>query len=193
MKGKLGKQGQRHTLRFERTLRHSAEKVWLALTEDGELSHWFPARIAGARALGAKLRFVFPEQESKGESEMSDVQSKAQDEHLEAHGDAGMEGEVTVFDPPRIFEFTWHTELLRFELEPVNGGTRLVFTHTFDEEPTAARNATGWDVCFEALERRLNGEPPVEHDVAHFDALFAEYAEAFGPRASASKRPGAAE
>ncbi len=193
MKGKLGKHGERHTLRFERTLRHSAEKVWLALTEDGELSHWFPARVLGSRAKGEKLRFVFPDPESKVTGEMQDVQAEAQDEHLAAHGDAGMEGEVIVFDPPRVFEFTWHTELMRFELEPVEGGTRLVFTHTFDEEPAAARNATGWEVCFEALERRLDGEAPLQHGVEHFDALFAEYAEAFGPRASASKRPGAAE
>jgi uncharacterized protein YndB with AHSA1/START domain len=191
MKGKLGQQGQRHTLRFERMLGHSPEKIWLALTEDGELGHWFPARIVGARAKGAKLKFVFPQVESSAPSEMQEVQSKAQDEHLSAHGDAGMEGEVTVFDPPRTFEFTWHTEVLRFELERTTRGTRLVFTHTFDDEPAAARNATGWDVCLESLERRLNGEPPVECDVAHFDALFAEYAEAFGPRASASKRPGA--
>jgi uncharacterized protein YndB with AHSA1/START domain len=191
MKGKLGQQDQRHTLRFERRLRHPPEKVWLALTEDGELGHWFPARIVGAREKGAKLRFVFPEQEPKASNEMQEVQSKAQDEHLAEHGDAGMEGEVTVFDPPRLFEFTWHTELLRFELAPEEGGTRLVFIHTFDDEPAAARNATGWDVCFDSLERRLNGEPPVEYDVAHFDALFDEYAKVFGPRASASKRPGA--
>ena len=191
MKGKLGQQGKRHTLRFERTLAHSPEKIWLALTEDGELRHWFPARIVGAREKGAKLEFVFAEQESSAPSEMQEAQSQAQDEHLSEHGDAGMQGEVTVFDPPRTFEFTWHTELLRFELERTARGTRLVFTHTFDDEPAAARNATGWDTCFEALERRLNGEPPVEFDVAHFDALFAEYAAAFGPRASASKRPGA--
>jgi uncharacterized protein YndB with AHSA1/START domain len=191
MKGKLGKQGQRHTLRFERTLRHSPEKVWLALTEDGELSHWFPARIVGERAKGAKLRFVFPQQEPSAPSEMQQAQSKAQDEHLKEHGDGGMEGEVTVFEPPRVFEFTWHSELLRFELERASEGTRLVFTHTFDDEPAAARTATGWDVCLESLERRLNGEPPFECDAAHFDELFAEYASAFGPRASASKRPGA--
>lgn len=193
MKMKLGQAGKNHTLRFERLLRHPPEKVWLALTDNAELERWFPARIDGAREKGAKLRFVFPEPEQKPElsSEMQKSQSQAQDEHLAEHGDAGMEGEVTAFDPPRLFEFTWHTETLRFELTPEGGGTRLVFVHTFDDEPAAARNATGWDVCFDSFERRLSGEPPGNFDAAHFDAVFAEYARVFGPQASASKRPGA--
>ena len=60
MKGTLHHAGTRHTLRFERRLAHSPEKVWRALTEASELAHWFPAEIHGPREQGSALRFVFP-------------------------------------------------------------------------------------------------------------------------------------
>lgn len=46
-------------LHFERRLKHPPDKVWRAITEPGELRHWFPARINGDRHAGAPLRFVF--------------------------------------------------------------------------------------------------------------------------------------
>jgi uncharacterized protein YndB with AHSA1/START domain len=44
--GTLETTGDRHTLRFERRLDHSVERVWRAITEPDELGHWFPPEEA---------------------------------------------------------------------------------------------------------------------------------------------------
>ena len=46
MNGTLQTDGDRHTLRFERRLEHSVERVWRAITEPGELGQWFPPEEA---------------------------------------------------------------------------------------------------------------------------------------------------
>ncbi len=59
MEGTLDRSGDRWQLRFERWLPHPPEKVWRALTEPQHLAAWFPSRIDGERAAGARLTFVF--------------------------------------------------------------------------------------------------------------------------------------
>ena len=53
-------------------------------------------------------------------------------------------------DEPKTLAFTWGEEILRLELSPEDGGTRMV---PIDELPAdiAARNAAGWDVCLDRL------------------------------------------
>lgn len=68
-------------------------------------------------------------------------------------------GEVTELDPPRLLEFKWGDELLRFELGPEGEGSRLVFIHFISEREQAARDAAGWDMCLRELGRHVAGEP----------------------------------
>jgi uncharacterized protein YndB with AHSA1/START domain len=145
-----------YQLRYERRYPHPPEKVWRALIEPAELKHWFPAAIEGERKPGAKLRFVF-------------------------EGEAGpvTEGVMRVFDPPRVLEFTWTNEVLRFELSPDQGGCKLEFTTTFTERVTAPRDAAGWHKCLDNLADRLGGAPK-SADAAWID-LYREYAGKFGP------------
>jgi hypothetical protein len=90
------------------------------------------------------------------------------------------QGEVTELEPPRRFAFTWGEEVLRFELEPDDGGgCRLRFTHLVSDERQAARDAAGWHVCLDALERLLAGEPaeqPPAGPTDEWEARYAEYA-----------------
>ena len=37
----------RSALSFERRLAHSVERVWRAVSEPGELAHWFPSAMSG--------------------------------------------------------------------------------------------------------------------------------------------------
>jgi uncharacterized protein YndB with AHSA1/START domain len=124
----------RPALRFERSFDHPAEDVWRAITEPDELAHWFPAKVDVEMRVGGAMTFTFPDQQNQGE--------------------------VTALDPPRLFEFDWGGDALRFELEPDEGNTacRLVFTHILGERESAARTAAGWHVCLDRLERRLEGE-----------------------------------
>jgi uncharacterized protein YndB with AHSA1/START domain len=128
-------------LRFERRYRHPVERVWRAITDPDELRAWFPQRVEFAPdlRLGAKVRFT-DDPNMPGES---------------------FDGEVLALDPPRVLELRWGTDRLRMELRTDGDGTVLVFTDTFSEEDKAARDATGWHVCLDALGPLLDdGEPP---------------------------------
>jgi uncharacterized protein YndB with AHSA1/START domain len=153
--GTLTTRGDRVELRFERRLAHAPEKVWRALTDNKELAHWFPARIEGAREKGADLRFFFEE------------------------GDPGT-GKISVFDPPRVLEYTWEGDLLRWELRPEGTGCLLVFTTIPGDRANVARDATGWHFCLDNLEATVDGNPAAGFDKERFSALNAEYAARFG-------------
>ena len=143
-------------VRYVRHYEHPPEKVWRALVDPEELKHWFPAAIEGERRQGAKLRFVF-----EGED-----------------GPAAF-GTLRVFDPPRVLEFNWDKEVLRFELTPERGGCKLVFITSFVDRVTAPRSAAGWHRCLGALGERLGVRAKTD-DVPWHD-LYRRYSEALGP------------
>src|SRR4051794_16833458 len=106
--GQLEQRGEQWQLCFVREIDHPPAKVWKALTEPDHVNAWFPAEIHGERTAGAKLQFVFTNDEGPT-----------------------LEGEMRIFDPPKVLEFTWDQEILRFELEPAGNGTVLTFLNTF--------------------------------------------------------------
>jgi uncharacterized protein YndB with AHSA1/START domain len=130
------------------------------VTGPAELKHWFPAAVSGEFKPGATIRFTF-----EGAAESS-------------------EGKVLAFDPPRVFEFSWNSDVLRIELTPDGDGCLLVFTHTFNRgEPTiaqlsAGRTAAGWDTCLDALGARLDGRDATPPGGWH--ERMASYVEEFG-------------
>ena len=134
--GTLTRQGDRWTLVFTRRLAHSREKVWRAVTEPQHLAVWYPQEIVGDRRAGAPLRFVSSAGESFG-------------------------GQMLVFDPPSVMEFTWGTDLLRIELRQDGAGTLLTLTDTFDDLGKAARDAAGWHECLDRLVSNLDGTAPL--------------------------------
>jgi uncharacterized protein YndB with AHSA1/START domain len=154
--------GGQPELRFERRLAHPPEKVWKAITDDAELAHWFPARFETELRVGAPITFTFEGME------------------IDAPG-----GEIVEHDPPRLFAYRWGEALLRWEIVPDGSGSRLRFTHVLGGDPTwgdrrtAARHAAGWDVCFELLRARLDGQAkdPEAHD---WFARNEQYVEQFG-------------
>src|SRR3954470_22438521 len=101
--GALAKVGDRWELRFSRLLAHPPAKVWRAITEPEHLRAWFPADIEGERAAGAKLRFPFREDEGPT-----------------------LDGEMLVYDEPRVLALRWGDDVLRFEVEPRDGGAASV-------------------------------------------------------------------
>jgi uncharacterized protein YndB with AHSA1/START domain len=132
--GTLTRQGERWMLTFTRRLAHPREKVWRAVTEPEHLAAWYPQEIVGERRAGAPLRFV----------------SSAGD---------GFDGQMLVFDPPEVMEFTWGTDRLRIELRADGTGTLLILTDTFDELGKAARDGAGWHECLDRLVSELDGTP----------------------------------
>jgi uncharacterized protein YndB with AHSA1/START domain len=152
---------------FERLLPHPIEIVWAAITEPSHLDHWFPTTIEGDRAAGAHVEFKFRDA---------------------ANAAWNFEGTITVFDPPRTFALRWGPEEIRFELTPIDGGTRLVFTTAFDEPAIVARDSSGWHVCVGSLVAHLRGEAveaPGSEMTPELDGLFEHYKEAFGDKFAA--------
>jgi uncharacterized protein YndB with AHSA1/START domain len=156
--GTLSRDGDRCTLRFTRRLAHPREKVWRAVTEPEHLAAWFPQEIVGERKAGAPLRFV-------------------------TSGGDGFDGQMLVFDPPSVMEFTWGTDLLRIELVPDGTGTVLALTDTFDDVGKAARDAAGWHECLDLLASDLDGtSPPKWSEI--WRRVHPVYVATLGPEAS---------
>lgn len=154
----------RQAVRYERVYAHAPERVWLALTEPESIKAWFPTSIEGLKEAvahkraGAKLKFTF--QDNDGPP---------------------LAGELKVCEPPRVLEYTWGDELLRFELSEAGGGqhTKLVFFATFSERSQAPRDATGWHFCLDNLEHKLDGEKPQAVGPA-FTEVSAQYLKKLG-------------
>jgi uncharacterized protein YndB with AHSA1/START domain len=141
----------RPALRFERSLAHSIERVWRAVTEPAELERWFPAAADWTPAPG---------------------------ETFEA---GGATGEVTEVDAPRRLAWTFDGDRYSFELAANEGGCLLVFVHVFDDRSRAAQTATGWDAYLSRLEPHLAGEHLSEAEAHEpWEQVHESYAERFG-------------
>lgn len=164
--GQLSRLGDRSQLTFTRSLKHAPDKVWRALTETDQLAEWFPdGPPRGKFVEGETVQFG-------------------------TGGDGpGFAGTVLVADPPRVLEYRWGDDTLRFELQPDGDGTVLTFTDTFDEYSKAARDGAGWHACLDMLGFALDGTKP-EGDVgAYWRQVHPGYVERFGPEASAIGPP----
>jgi uncharacterized protein YndB with AHSA1/START domain len=157
----------RPVLRFERRLAHTPEKVWKAVTDPAEMSHWFPAGVHTELRVGAPMRFSF------------------EGEHMDL-GSPFQEGEILELDPPKVYAFRWFDSVLRFELVPDGDGCLLVFTQTLSDagtwgdRPAVARQAPGWDACLAWLAARLDAGERLPMEPTWFLERAERYVEEFG-------------
>lgn len=148
-------------VRFERVLDVPAQEAWWALTDPDGLRGWFPCSISAQRwEVGGALTFTFPQ-----------------------HPQLTMDGVVLECDPPWVLAYLWGSETLRFDLQPVPAGTRLVMVDEMSA-PLAARNAAGWHLCLD----RLAGAAPAEGS-GEWQRLFALYRAAFEPSLGPQEGP----
>lgn len=136
------KEGKRWTLVFTRELRHPIDSVWIALTDPTQLRQWAP--FDADRNLGVVGQATLT---------MADAGGKMTDERLPAA--------IRRAEHPRLLEYTWGDDLLRWELQLVGSGqrTRLTLAHTLEGRDLAAKVAAGWHVCLDVAERVLDGQP----------------------------------
>lgn len=156
--------GDRWTLVFVRELRHAPAVVWRALTDPEQLRAWSP--FDADRELG-----------HIGAATLT-MAGDSTDEHTAIT--------VRCADAPRLLEYTWGEDLLRWELEPTDGGgTRLTLRHTVEDKAWIAKVAAGWHVCLDIAEALLDGAPIgriVGEDAKEhgWEPLAAAYAERLG-------------
>ena len=154
--------GDHWTLILVRELRHRPAKVWEALTDPAQLREWAPFDTYRSLA-------------STGPVRLSTVG---------APKTAISETRVTRADPPGLLEYKWGDGDLRWQLDPLNDGTRLTLWHNIDRN-YLSMGAAGWHICLDVLEGHLAGKPLgriVGGDAMNFDwpRLNNEYAQQFG-------------
>jgi uncharacterized protein YndB with AHSA1/START domain len=166
---KVRKDGEKWTLILVRELGHSPKKVWQALTDPAELREWAP--FDADRSLATAGTTV----------KLTTVGAPAP--HV-------TETTVTRADAPKLLEYNWGGSDMRWELEVIEGGTRLTLWTNIDRR-FISMGAAGWHICLDVLDRLLAAQPVgriVGPDAIKFGGwqrLNAEYAKQFGVEAPA--------
>jgi uncharacterized protein YndB with AHSA1/START domain len=148
---------------FVRELAHPPSRVWKALTLPQQLRAWAP--------------FDADRDLSRTGPATLDM----------AGGDAPvpLPSMVLQADAPKLLEYTWGDDVLRWELEPTERGTRLTLRHSMEDRSFVPKTAAGWQICLDVAEAALSGEPIgriVASDALNFgwQRLNDAYAAAFG-------------
>jgi uncharacterized protein YndB with AHSA1/START domain len=156
------KEGDNWTLVLVRELRHPPTKVWQALTEPEHLREWAPFDADKSLA-------------STGTVKLSTVGAPAPQVSATV---------VKRAEPPKLLQYSWGDNDLRWQLEPLGKGTRLTLWHNIDRR-YISWGAAGWHICFDVLDAHLAGEPigrMVGMETMKFDGwqrLQKEYAQQF--------------
>lgn len=157
---RIHKDGDDWTLVVARELRHAPEKVWTALTDPEHLREWAPFDA------DRNLADVGPVSLATAGTPQVAVCA------------------VTHAEAPRLLEFTWGGNRLRWELVRRDSGTRLTLWHHIDRR-YIAWGAAGWHICLDVLARLLDGDPigrmagPGVAAFAGWQRLVSEYGQQF--------------
>lgn len=160
------KDGEKWTLVLVRELRHPPEKVWETITDPAHLREWAPFDADRSLASTGPVKLTTVGAPTPMISKTT----------------------VTRADPPKLLEFTWGGQEIRWQLEPFGGGTRLMLWHNIDRR-FISMGAAGWHICLDVLDYLLSGTPIgriVGGDALKFGGwqqLNAEYARQFGVEA----------
>jgi uncharacterized protein YndB with AHSA1/START domain len=155
--GTLRREGERRGVRHERRYDAPPEEVWAALTEPEQVRNWLAEMTIEPRR-GGRITFAW---------------DSGPTDH----------GVVRVFDPPKIFEYTWEKgerepSLIRFELVADGDGTILTLDHSKIGVDSAASIGAGWHMHLDAMEALLKGSPqtPAEWN-SRYEGLVGLYEE----------------
>jgi uncharacterized protein YndB with AHSA1/START domain len=156
------KDGENWTLVLVRELRHPPTKVWQSLTDPTQLREWAPFDADRSLASVGTVRLTT----------------------VGAPTPVISETRVTRADAPKLLEYRWGDNDIRWQLEPLGDGTRLTLWHNIDRR-FISMGAAGWHICIDVLDRLLAGEPLgriVGGEAMKFDwpRLNTEYAKQFG-------------
>lgn len=158
------KDGEKWTLVLVRQLHHPPAKVWQALTDPQQLHEWAPFDAdASLGKAGSTVKLT-----TVGAPALHVTESK-----------------VKRADPPKTLEYNWGDFDMKWELEPLGGGTRLTLWTNIDRR-YISMGAAGWHIALDVMDHLLSGDAIgriVGPDAMRFDGwkrLNAEYAKQFG-------------
>jgi uncharacterized protein YndB with AHSA1/START domain len=155
--------GSRWTLVLSREFKYPVQKIWQAITEPSALREWAP--------FDAERNLAQP-----GPAKLSMAGGPTPQI---------VEGKVLRAEAPRLLEYDWGGDILRWELEPTQNGTRLTLRHTANDRTWLPKFAAGWHICLDVAERSLSEQPIgriVGSDAKNFgwEKLNAAYAKNLG-------------
>jgi uncharacterized protein YndB with AHSA1/START domain len=156
------KEGDHWTLIVVRELRHPPDEVWKALTDAASLREWAPFDADRNLDVSGPVKLTTVGTPTPQTSETC----------------------VTRAEAPRLLEYRWGDNDMRWQLEPLGDGTRLTLWHNIDHG-FISMGAAGWHICLDVLRRMLAGVPLgriVGGEAMKFDwpRLNIEYARQFG-------------
>jgi uncharacterized protein YndB with AHSA1/START domain len=139
--------------RLQRFTEHARDEVWAMLTEAEKFVEWLaPGHIELRKGGRAKLDFA----------------------------DSGtlIDSKVSEFEAPELLEYSWSgpgepLRPVRWEIEAVEGGTRLRLTLRSPEDEDIARTCAGWEAHLMMLMAAIEGLPikfPFDHFMATREA-----------------------
>ena len=129
-------------LKIEKIYSKPIEKVWNAISNEEAVKKWF-MNIKFDSLVGGDYYI---------EEKPTDV------------WDGKIYGKIITFQAPNLFEHTWKTNelaedtLVRWELEEVDGGTKLTLTHNHYTELQFNKHNEGWNYFVIEIEKYLNNE-----------------------------------
>jgi uncharacterized protein YndB with AHSA1/START domain len=144
--GKVSVEGASATLTFERHLGHPIEDVWDAITGPEHLQHWYMTKAIIEGRMDGRI----------------ELWSGGAQVHVT--------GRILTWDPPRVFEHerdikpqkgipTGERSVIRWELTPEAGGTRLRLTHRRLAPQLAIQIAPATHALLDRLEDELDHVP----------------------------------
>ncbi|MBS2027207.1 MAG: SRPBCC family protein [Deltaproteobacteria bacterium] len=163
----IKKDAEAWTLVLVRDLNHPPEKVWTAITEPEHLREWAPF---------------------DADTSLSKVGTVAKLTTVGAPKPHVTETQVKRAEAPKLLEFSWGDQNIRWELEPKGAGTRLTIWHNINRN-YISMGAAGWHICIDVMDAHLAGEPigrtvgPAAMKVAGWPRLLGEYVKLLGVEA----------
>lgn len=124
----------RPAVRFERVYDHPVERVWQAVTDPAEMTHWFPSPEVSIDHAASTITLG-------GDPYSPDAKTT----------------KVLVWEPPHRFSFEWETDELHFTLSEHDRGCRLELVNLLTTSGAGARNSAGWEICLGHLDRVVAG------------------------------------
>ena len=125
----------RPAVRFQRVYDHPVARVWAAVTDPAELRHWFPS----------------PQVQHDGRTGGSITVSG------DPYSPAAKTSRILLWDPPHRFAFEWEDDELHLTLSEHGHGCRLELVNILASRGAGARNAAGWEMCLDLLDRVVAG------------------------------------
>ncbi len=131
-----------YTVRYDRTSKHSADRLWRAITDPIEVTAWmqYPATID--LRVGGKYSVDFSKTNS-GE----------------------LDGIVVAIEPGRLLRYAWGTSIVQWTIEPAATGCRHTFLQSglADRGPGEEGLVAGWHAWFDDLDLYLDVDslPPM--------------------------------